>query len=80
MKHLLVENELKKLKTFDSSYFRQKDYLQEDYLILKTMDKYFKKIANTKSIFKSDDVIKSPAINDNILAPELDSILIKKYL
>ena len=44
------------------------------------MDKYFKKIANTKSIFKSDDVIKSPAINDNILAPELDSILIKKYL
>ena len=29
-KHLLVENELNKLKTFDSSYFRGKNYFDED--------------------------------------------------
>ena len=29
-KHLLVENELKKLKRFDSSYFVGKSYFEED--------------------------------------------------
>ena len=29
-KHLLVENELKKLKTFDLSYFRCKSHFEED--------------------------------------------------
>ena len=29
-KHLLVENELKKLKTFDSSYFIGKSHYEED--------------------------------------------------
>ena len=29
-KHLLVENELKKLKTFDSSYFIGKSHFEED--------------------------------------------------
>ena len=29
-KHLLVENELKKLKTFDSSYIIDKSYFEED--------------------------------------------------
>ena len=29
-KHLLVENELKKVKTFDSSYFVGKSYFEED--------------------------------------------------
>ena len=29
-KHLLVENELKKLKTFDSSYFEGKNHFEED--------------------------------------------------
>ena len=29
-KHLLVENELNKLKTFDSSYFIGKSHLEED--------------------------------------------------
>ena len=49
-KHLLVENELKKLQKFDSSYFRGKDHLEEDCLVFKPMNKYFKKIGNTKSI------------------------------
>ena len=29
-KHVLVENELKKPKTFDSSYFIGKNYFEED--------------------------------------------------
>ena len=29
-KHLLVENQLKKLKTFDSIYFRGKSHFEED--------------------------------------------------
>ena len=40
-KHLLVENELNKLKTFDSSYYRSKNYFEEDgtqnYLIFQPM-------------------------------------------
>ena len=40
-KHLLVENELKKLKTFDSSYFIGKRHFEEDgtqnYLVFQTM-------------------------------------------
>ena len=45
-KHLLVENELKKLKTFDSSYFIGKSHFEEDstqnYLVFQPMYKYFK--------------------------------------
>ena len=53
-KHLLVENELKKLKTFDSSYFIGKSYFEEDdtqnYLVFQPINRYFKVIANTKCI------------------------------
>ena len=49
-KHLLVENELRKLKTFDSSYFRDKSYFEEDctqnYLVFYTIKRYFKVIAS----------------------------------
>ena len=45
-KHLLVENELNKLKTFDSSYFRGKNYFDEDgtqnYYIFQPISKYLK--------------------------------------
>ena len=45
-KHLLVENELNKLKTFDSSYFIGKSRFEEDgtqnYLVLQPMYRYFK--------------------------------------
>ena len=48
-KHLLVENELKKLKTFDSSYFIGKSHFEEDgtqnYLVFQPMHRYFKGIA-----------------------------------
>ena len=45
-KHVLVENELKKLKTFDLSYFVGKNYFEEDgaqnYLVFHPMYRYFK--------------------------------------
>ena len=48
-KHLLVENELKKLKTFDWSYFIDKSHFEEDitqnYLAFHPMYRYFKIVA-----------------------------------
>ena len=48
-KHLLVENELKKLKTFDWSYFIDKSHFEEDitqnYLVFHPMYRYFKVVA-----------------------------------
>ena len=45
-KLLLVENELKKLKNFDSSYFIGKSQIDEDvtqnYLVFQPLNKYFK--------------------------------------
>ena len=44
--HLIVKNELNKLKTFDSSYYNGKSYFKEDekpnYLIFQPLDKYLK--------------------------------------
>ena len=52
--HLIVKNELNKLKTFDSSYYNGKTYFEEDgkpnCLIFQPLSKYFKLIANTKYI------------------------------
>ena len=49
-KHLLVENELEKLKTFDSIYFIGKSHFEEDstqnYLLFQPMYRYFKRIAD----------------------------------
>ena len=46
---MLAENESKKLKTFDSSYFIGKSYFEEDgnqnYLVFQPMYRYFKMIA-----------------------------------
>ena len=48
-KHLLVENEPKKLKTFDLSYFRGKSHFEEDdtqnYLAFQSIYRYVKRIA-----------------------------------
>ena len=52
-KHLLVENELKKLKTFDLSFFRSKSHFEEDgtqkYLVFQPIYRYFKRIAGVGS-------------------------------
>ena len=46
-KYLLLDNEEKKLKTFDLSYFRGKSYFEESgslvYIIFQPIDKYFKR-------------------------------------
>ena len=86
-KHLLVENELKKLNTFDSSYFKGKNHFEEDgtqnYLVFQPMYRYFKKIGSTESIAKweskglSNEVIKSP---DNTLTPEVEFTGKKMYV
>ena len=54
IKHLLVESELSKLKTFDSNNNNIKRYFEGDrkpnYLIFQPISRYFKIIDNTKYI------------------------------
>ena len=51
---MLVENELTKLQTFGSSYFRDKNDFENDgtqnYLVFQSVNKYFKKISNNDQI------------------------------
>ena len=55
-KRLPVENELNKLKTFNSSYFIGKNHFEEDgtqnYLVFQAMNRYFKMITNTDFIME----------------------------
>ena len=83
-KHLLVENELNKLKIFDSNYFIGKSHFEEDgtqnYLVFQQTIRYFKvnTITNTnyvsswKSKGFSAESIKPPTTCDNSLTPELN--------
>ena len=87
LKSLIVENELKKLKAFDSSYFFGKTHFEEDgtqnYLVFQPMNKYFKVIADKKYVSSwkskglSDESIKPPATSDNSLTPLLVIVVIK---
>ena len=80
--HLLVQNQLKKLKTFDLGYFIGKNYFGEDgaqnYLAFQPLFRYFKVNNNTnivllwKSKGLSDNAIKPPSISNNSLAPTLN--------
>ena len=81
-KNLLVENELNKLKSFDSSYFIGKIHLEEDgtqnYLVFQPINKYFKVIDNAdyvsswKSKGLSAESIKPPTTFDNSLTPAIN--------
>ena len=81
-KHLLVENELNNLKTFDSSCFIGKSHFEEDgvqdCLLFQPIIRYFKVIANTdyisswKSKGLSAERIKPPTTSDNSLTPRLN--------
>ena len=80
-KHVLVENELKKLKTFDSSYFIGKNFFEEDgtqnYLVFQPINRYFKTtnkkyFSSWKSIELSDETITPYATSDNSLTPLID--------
>ena len=83
-KHLLVENELKKLKTFDLSYFKGKchfeEYVTQNYLVFQPMYRYFKRIAGVgsgnyiyfwKSKGLSDKRINSNTASNYSITPEL---------
>ena len=73
-KHVLVENELIKLQTFDLSYFQGKNHFEEDstqnYSVFQPMDIYFKRISITDHISEwkskglSDKVIEASARED----------------
>ena len=82
--HLLVQNEFKKLKTFDSSYFIVKNCFKEDdkqkYLIFQSMHTYFKEFSIThyleyvsewKPKGLSSESIKAISTSDNSLNPAL---------
>ena len=74
IKDLLVENELKQLKTIELSYFIGKSHFEEDgtqhYLVFQPLNKYLKIITNTKYISLSqskgllDETIKPPTRTD----------------
>ena len=78
---MLIEKELKKLKTFESSHFIGKNHFEEDgtqnYLVFQPLNKYFKVIANNdyvsswKSVRLSAETIKPPTTSDNSFNPAL---------
>ena len=80
-KNLLVENELKKLKTFDSYYFIGKNHFEEDgtqnYLVFQSINRYLEVIANTDYVSSweskglSNKTINPPDTSDNSLNPTL---------
>ena len=81
LKHLLVENESNKLKTFDFSYLIWKKSFWRrwctNYLVFQPMYRYFIMITNTyyisswKSKGLSAESIKPPTTSDNSLTPAL---------
>ena len=90
-KHLLVENELKKLETFDSIYFRGKSHFEDDgtqnYLVFQTVSRYFKTVsANDSNILSqkskglSDESITPPSNYDKMLNPSVDYVGTKTRL
>ena len=83
-KHVLLENEFKKLKAFDLSYFIGKNHFEEDgaqnYLVFQPIVRYFKVntiiniadyVLSWKSKGLSAESIKPPTPSDNSLTPAL---------
>ena len=78
---MLVENELKNLKTFDSSYFIGKSHFEEDgtqnYLVSQPMNKYLK-VGNSDYVLSwaskglSNESITPPSAPNNFLSPSLN--------
>ena len=68
-----LENNIKKLQTFDSSYFRGKNYFDEDgtqnYLVYLPIGRYFRLIATKKYISSW----KSKGLSDKTITPYVTS-------
>ena len=86
-KNKSIEHELKKLKTFDSSYFIDKKYFGEggtqNYLVFQSIHRYFKitnkkYISSWKSEGLSDETITPYATSHNSLTPLIDHFGIKE--
>ena len=84
-KDLLVENELNKLKTFDSSYFIGKSHFEKDgiqtYLVFQPIIRYFKVntvvgvtdyVLSWKSKGLSAEIIKPSTASDNSFTPTIN--------
>ena len=81
--HLIVKNELNKLKAFDFSYVIGKSHFEEDgaenYLVLQPVYRYLKFVANTSFISEwiskglSSKSIKPPTTSNNNLAPAINN-------
>ena len=79
-KHLLVQNELNKLKTFDSSYFIGKSHFEEDgtqnYLVFQPLIRYFKlndstgRISSWKSKGLFAETIEPPSTSNFSISPQ----------
>ena len=85
-KHLLVENELKKLKEFDLSYFRGENYFgvnNINHLVFEVSlnylnfydDSFYKPVLSWNSKGVSKEIIKTPRYNNNILSPTTKNTL-----
>ena len=85
MKYLIVENELKKLETFDSIYFCGKSRFEDDgnqnYLAFQSAYRYFKTVnANDSNILSpkskglSDEGIKTPSTFNKMLNPSVNYV------
>ena len=83
--HLLVENELKKLKQFDLSYFKGKKYFGDNnmnYLVFEVLlqyldfyyDSFYKPVLSWKSKGVSTEIIKVPRSNNNMLSPTTENL------
>ena len=90
-KNLVTENELKKLKTFDSVYFRGKRHFEKDgtqnWLVFQPMQRYFKifdagnrNILTWKSKGLFDESIKVATTSNRILNPTLNFVGTKARL
>ena len=79
-KHLLVENELKKLKIFDLDYFIGKSHFDEDgpqnYLVFQSILKYFTLNSNWITKWKSkglsNESLEVVSTSDNTLTPSVN--------